>query len=108
MTEEICRWYAVQLLFSCSIDAEYSEVPLWEESIRLVRGSSEDAAHELAKAMAAEKEHEYKNEQGQTVAWRFVRILEVQEIDDSELVSGTEVWSRLFRAQPHANTGAHE
>ena len=37
----------------------------------------------------------YANEDGKAVSWKFVDVMEVQEVNDEDLVSGTEVFSRL-------------
>ena len=90
-------WFAVRLLFRSRIDGKEIESPLCEESIRLVQASNEDEALSRAATLGQAEEHEYTNEAGETVSWKFDAVLEVQDLCESELREGMEVFSRLFR-----------
>ena len=75
---------------------------LCEESIRILRGSSPEEAQARASEVGRSAEHEYCNASGETVRWRFVTVLEIQDLGVEELVDGVEVYSRLFKDNPQA------
>lgn len=91
------NWYAVKLLFQSQIDENPKGDDLWEESIRVLIADDEEAAHAEALKVGKDAEHSYLNEAGETVAWHFREVLEVQDLGLSELQHGSEVFSRLFR-----------
>ncbi|WP_437515133.1 DUF4288 domain-containing protein [Sorangium sp. So ce1099] len=90
-------WYSACMLFESEVDDQSSEEPLCEESIRLVKAVDVDAAKAIANSLGVELEHEYSNPDGRTVRWVFRGIVELQELCESEIVSGTEVFSRMFK-----------
>ena len=89
-------WYSVRLLFVSDIHGDLNRDRLCEESLIVVQETSEDRARQAAHQIALGMDHEYKNEEGELVQWRFVGILEVQDLCEEKLKSGTEVYSRLF------------
>lgn len=90
-------WYGAKILFESTIDGELQTSALCEESIRILLADDDESARERAEDIGRATEHEYKNEAGETVGWRFVTVIEVQELSEAELQSGTEVFSTLFR-----------
>jgi hypothetical protein len=90
-------WYSARLLFESSVEGDESDAPLCEESIRVLRAESSDAALLKAADIGHAAEHEYPNDSGKLVKWSFVSVLEVQDLCEDELREGTEVFSRLFR-----------
>jgi hypothetical protein len=98
-------WFAAKLLFESRIDGALLEQPLCEESIRVLLCDTEAAARARAEEVGHGAEHEYVNEAGETVRWRFVSVLEVQDLGELALEDGTEVFSTLFRRE---NDGAPE
>ena len=66
-----------------------------EESLRVVRASSEDEARAKAREVGVENAASYENETGERVEWSFVEVLEIQDLDEESLVDGVEVYSRL-------------
>ena len=62
----------------------------------LVSGTDEREAMEKAKKLARDKQHSYQNPYKQQVSWKFVKLLELQEILDEELGEGVEVYSKFF------------
>ncbi|WP_437589180.1 DUF4288 domain-containing protein [Sorangium sp. So ce1000] len=90
-------WYSVSMLFESEVDDQSSEEPLCEESIRLIKASDVDAARMIADSLGAELEYAYSNPDGKTVRWVFKGIVEVQDLCESEIVSGTEVFSRMYK-----------
>jgi len=90
-------WYAAKLLFESSVDDGSKESPLLEESTRVLLADSVETAEAKALAIGHAAEHSYLNESGQSVKWAFVSILELQDLCETELLDGTEVFSRLYR-----------
>jgi hypothetical protein len=88
-------WFSAKLLFEAEV--ECSSDPLCEESIRLVEANDDDDAQRRAAEIGAQAEHEYLNEEGQIVRWRFRGILEVQNLCETKIMHGMEVFSRMFR-----------
>jgi hypothetical protein len=93
----VSSWFSVKLLFESVIDGKAQEQPLCEESIRVLLEENEESARTKAEAIGRGAEHEYQNDAGETVSWRFVSVLEVQDLSAASLEDGTEVFSTLFR-----------
>ena len=58
---------------------------LTEKQLRLVRASDPDAAYERTLRLGHEAEHEYTNEAGELVRWRFVGLAELLTCPKEEL-----------------------
>lgn len=89
-------WYAAKLLFASTINGEKRQPALCEESIRVLLAETEDDALARAQELGKAGEHDYPNEDGETVNWHFVSVIEVQDLTERELHDGAEVFSRLF------------
>ena len=89
-------WFSVRLLFVSEIQGADNQDRLCEESIILVQERDEAEAKKAAERFASAMRQEYANEQGETVKWRFIGVLEVQDLCEAKIVNGAEVWSRLF------------
>jgi hypothetical protein len=50
-----------------------------------------------AAEIGAQGQHEYLNGDGQTVRWHFRGVLEIQELCETKITHGVEVFSRIFR-----------
>src|SRR5436305_1855214 len=97
-------WYAAKLLYESTGGDQDGRV-LQEESIRLIQATDEAEALTKAKRIGALDEHEYPNEEGETVVWRFVSALEIQDLCEESLFDGMEVFSTLeWRMMPPAIT----
>jgi len=70
---------------------------LCEESIRLVEADDDDDAQRRATEIGVQSQHEYLNEEGQTVRWRFGGVLEIQDLCEAKITHGVEVFSKMFR-----------
>lgn len=88
-------WFSAALSFECSIEGDPDADRLSDLSIRVVRAASEEEALHKAEAFGQESAHSYRNADNEKVVWSFVEVLEVQELFDSELTDGVEVYSRL-------------
>jgi hypothetical protein len=103
------NWYAVKLLFESvhsgnplldKVDEHYlANEKLFEESIILVNAIAMEQAYQIAEDLARKSEHEYSNVYGELVKWKFISILHVFELDDKELKTGTEIYSRFIHAK---------
>jgi len=91
------NWYSVRFLFESKVSDSKEADPLCEQSIRIFSAKSEEEVLEKANRFGAGEEHGYLNENGDKVEWAFVRILEIQDLCESEIVDGLEVFSRLYR-----------
>src|SRR5437588_684327 len=87
-------WFAAKILFESSVKESDDRV-LQEESIRLIQAENEAQAHAKAATLGPSEEHQYANEQGETVYWKFVGILEIQDLCEANVFDGMEVFSRL-------------
>ena len=68
---------------------------LKEESIRLIDATCAEEAMSKAIAVGEAAQHEYENDAGQTVKWQFINVAEVQDLCESEVYDGMEVYSFL-------------
>lgn len=101
------EWYAVLLLFESTISGEpnaskidehyRSGDKLYEERIVIFRAQSANHAYKLADLDAKKSEMTYKNPYDQTVHCRFIDSINCQRLFDDKIISGTEIYHRLFK-----------
>jgi hypothetical protein len=89
-------WFSVRLLFVSEIERAPNDDRLCEESVIIVQATDEQTAQDAAQRIAVTMEHGYQNDRGESVQWRLLRVLEIQDLCATNLTSGTEVWSRMF------------
>jgi hypothetical protein len=94
-------WYSARLLFEAEVEGDGSDDILCEESIRLIEADSDNDAEQKAAEVGAQAQHEYVNDDGHTVRWRFRRVLDVQDLCESRIVHGMEVFSNMFWKNVH-------
>jgi uncharacterized protein DUF4288 len=87
-------WFAARLLFESSVQHDDGRV-LQEESIRIIQANDELQAQSKAALLGTSDQHRYLNDQGETVAWRFVSVLELQDLCEDNITDGMEVFARL-------------
>jgi hypothetical protein len=87
-------WFAAKLLFESTVPDEDGRL-LQEESIRLIQASDEADARSRACQLGNSEQHQYPNHLGETVAWQFVSVLEIQDLCEESLSDGMEVFSTL-------------
>jgi len=90
-------WHSARLLYETEVEGPPDPLPLREESIRVFVADSETAAWVRAEAVGRENAHSYRNGAGELVSWKFLRVIEVQDLCEERLDDGVEVYSRLFR-----------
>jgi len=91
-------WYSAQALYKSIKDNSIKtvETDTYEESIFLIKASTKAEAYEIAERKAAQNEISYKNSYDQEVTWKFIKIIDVFELIDEKIDSGTEVFSRFI------------
>ena len=89
-------WYSARLVFETEAHEGSTEV-LREDSIRLITANSIDEATSKANVLGKSEQAEYLNHQNEIVRWRFVQVLEVQDLCEAEICDGMEVYSYLLR-----------
>ena len=91
------RWYLALLVVRSSVAGEPCE-PLSDVQFRLIRAADSEAAYERAFLLGDAASHEYDNADGETVTWTFSGLRDLREIEDLELVDGTEIYSQIDRS----------
>jgi hypothetical protein len=89
-------WFSARLAFESEVSDGDDSPPLCEENIKLVEAENEDEARQKAFVIGQNDQIEYANSDGATVRWRFVRVVEIPNLCESELYDGVEVYPRLF------------
>ena len=91
------NWYSANLLFRANVDDDSGAQPLCEESLRVLIADSDEDARTRAEQIGRAAQHSYLNDAGKEVQWVFVSVLELQDLCESALLDGMEVFSRLYR-----------
>ena len=89
-------WYAANLLFK-STHSPSTDDELWEESIRLIQAESKELALKTAQFIGTNEKVAYVVKGCDEVTWEFVQVERVFEIDDEQLINGSELFSRFLR-----------
>jgi len=90
-------WYAARLLYESVVSDSKTVAPLCEESTILIEAQDEEDARRKANRLGKQRGHSYRNPYGEKVAWKFVNVIELQDLCEDRIENGTEVFSRLFR-----------
>jgi len=88
-------WFTASILFQSEISGDQNS-PLWEERIILLKADSEPEAKSLAERYGRSAETKYVSATKEEVAWKVESILGLNEVLDSSLDSGAEVFSRFL------------
>ena len=96
---------SVSLLFSAQITnlSQWSLEDLFEEIIVVFDCVDDDDLKQKSLEWAKMHEHKYKNEAGEMVYWKFVEILHISPLENDEIQSGIEIFSR-FLTRKQVNT----
>ncbi len=78
-------------------DGKVDDEPFTEETIRFVLAEDESEARRKAEDFCRASEHSFRNEDGETVSWHFLKVEHVREFVGDEIVDGVEVYSRFNR-----------
>ena len=87
--------YAAAILLKLTSDMPNHKA-LYDETIVLIKASSEEDAMSKALEYGSSRGTTYKNEAGYDVTLSFERISKVDPITENELCEVTEVWGRFF------------
>ena len=87
-------WYSGLIVMESHVDDAREERPLCERVVMIVEVDNEDLARQKLTNIGHAKEDSYLNHEGATVTWKFVELLEVQEVEAFE--DGAEVHSLLY------------
>jgi len=90
------RLFAVSLLSICRVDTRTHYEPISELSIHLVFAENEAQARARGEKLGQQNNHSYKNKDQKDVLWIFERVVECQELSDTEFFDGMEVSSWIF------------
>jgi hypothetical protein len=87
----VLHWYVAVLVLESSI-VEGPPEPSIDVQFRLIRAPDAESAYERALALGQKAEHSYENPYGQTCAWTFKGLKDLQEVIEDELADGVEVY----------------
>lgn len=90
------KLYVAVAVFFAELNGS-SEETLFQETFHLVHGKDETSARREAELVFRDLVHSYSNQQGQTVSWRLLEIVDVAAIGETELRHGSELYTRHFR-----------
>jgi len=93
-------WYAARLIFVSESAGRTGPDALFDASIRVCRASSEEEASARLLEYGRESEHDYLNDSGETVRWKFLGLEDVQNLAVETIEDGCEVFSQLQRTDP--------
>jgi hypothetical protein len=90
-------WFSVLTLMRGIRENNPDSAPLFDESLMLVKANSEEEAKEKAEKYCLKRyKTEHKKIDGETVSWKFVKIIEVTDRCEKTLYDGIQIYSRLF------------
>ncbi len=87
--------YAAAMLLKLTSDMPNHQT-LYDETVILIKASSEEEALNKAIEYGSSRSTTYKNEAGYDVTLSFDRIAKVDPITENVLSEVTEVWGRFF------------
>lgn len=87
-------WHSVEVLFKCNVEDDQSEI-LYDQSIFLIYAKTQKEINEKAIKLMKTSSIDYKNYEGKTVQWQFVKILSIYNICAEKIYDGIEVFSQL-------------
>jgi hypothetical protein len=91
-------WYVASLLFEATHSQPSLEEEIWEERHVLLSADTVESARQMASAIAAGPSVSYVGQDKDQVEWRFRQIERIYEIEQAELRSGVEIFSRFLKA----------
>jgi hypothetical protein len=89
-------WFSARLLFVSLHPDEAELEKVYEDRIVLVQAPDEDRAAIMAKKLGLEAGQEYRNEYGARVIWEFMEVLDLLQLDETEIAHGSEVYSKFI------------
>jgi len=86
------RWFVAVLLLQSRV-GKWDDEPIVDHQVRLIGAGSPDAAYERAWQLGQAEEHTYKNREGESVAWDFLGLSELEELGATMPADGDEILS---------------
>ncbi|WP_134700452.1 DUF4288 domain-containing protein [Ammoniphilus sp. YIM 78166] len=90
-------WYSTAVLFRLE---QMESLPTYCETLVLFNADSDDEAYLLAEQWGKEYEDEIWETNGNKTRWVYEQVLDVWELFDEKIASGTEVYSRVWASPP--------
>ena len=84
------------IAYEAEVADEQGGAPLCENCVKLLSAETEDEARAKAEEIGRSGEVAYTNEAGAVVRWKFLGVLEVQDLCEATIYDGIEVWSRMY------------
>ncbi len=89
------KYHVAIILYKSSSDAN-GYVPMFEESITLIKANTEAEARKSAECLAHSRGAKFKNEKGEEITWVFDKIIDIAPMLEDNLKDVTEIYSRHF------------
>lgn len=91
-------WFSAQLLFRAEVEklSSESDTDTYEESIILIQAIDKEEAHRIALDQGQAAEVRYANIYNKEVHWKFLKVVDLFELTEENIGSGTEVYSRFI------------
>jgi hypothetical protein len=90
-------WHTVAVYLQGARDGQRPEEDIWEERIVLIDAEDASKAAKLARELTEADSLDVLTISGHTLRWRFSHVGQVCALDEGELRSGTELWSRFLK-----------
>lgn len=91
--------FAVSLLSECRRGNAPLPTPMREVAIHIVQAQDEAEACARGAEIGAQRQHAYRDMEGENVSWVFERVVECQLLHDPALADGMEVSSWLYEGE---------
>ena len=86
------RWFVAVLLLQSRV-GDWDDEPIVDHQVRVIDAVDAEAAYARALALGEAAEHSYKNREGQSVAWEFLGLSELDELGAGAPKDGDEIFS---------------
>jgi hypothetical protein len=94
------NWFVTILIVRCRVEGESPDNPLFDRQIRVLKASDAEVAFQKAMKLGEAENHSYNNGRGDNVAWEFVGLGDLCQLQEEQISDGTEVYSRLDHGNP--------
>ena len=89
--------FAVSLLSRCRVTGVLAPDTMHELAIHIVQAEDEAGARARGAELGTDRQHAYRNADGEKVKWAFQCVVECQSLYGRDLADGMEVSSLLYR-----------
>jgi hypothetical protein len=88
--------YYVAIVVYKTTSSDKKDTTLYEESTLLIKAKNKPEAEKKVAVAVKERETSYKNEDGATISWSLLKIIDINEMTDESINDITEIYSRHF------------